>query len=59
MEPMRAGELISKRLPVALGILLVGVMGGLLWWSPREPQEPVYEGKPEAVPSPQNKLDFC
>jgi hypothetical protein len=28
------------------GLSLVAAVGGLLWWSPWEPREPVYEGRP-------------
>jgi hypothetical protein len=38
--------MIAKRWPVAGGVLLVAAVGGLLWWSPWEPREPVYDGKP-------------
>ena len=45
-EVVRAGKLIAKRWPVVCGVLLVAAVGGLLWWSPWVPREPVYEGKP-------------
>ena len=44
-EVVRAGELIAKRWPVVLGILLVAAAGGLLW-APWDAPEPVYNGKP-------------
>ena len=37
---------MKNRVYPLLGVLLVAAVGGLLWWSPREPREPVYEGKP-------------
>jgi hypothetical protein len=37
---------MKNRLYLALCVLLVAALGGLLWWSPWEPREPVYEGKP-------------
>jgi hypothetical protein len=37
---------MRNRLYFVLGVLLVAALGGLLWWSPWEPREPVYDGKP-------------
>jgi hypothetical protein len=37
---------MKNRLYVVLGVLLVAAVVGLLWWSPWEPREPVYDGKP-------------
>jgi HEAT repeat protein len=37
---------MKNRLYLVCGVLLVAALGGLLWWSPREPPEPVYEGMP-------------
>jgi hypothetical protein len=46
MEPMRAGELISKRLPVVGGVLFVAAVFGFCVWAPWARREPVYNGKP-------------
>jgi hypothetical protein len=46
MKLMRFGGLISKQWPVACGAFLLATVLGLLWWSPWEPREPVYDGKP-------------
>jgi HEAT repeat protein len=45
-EVMKAGELMAKRLPVVLGILLVAAVGWASWQALRQPREPVYRGKP-------------
>ena len=37
---------MKNRLYLVCGVLLVAAVGGLLWWSPWEPRQPVYEGKP-------------
>jgi hypothetical protein len=37
---------MKNRLYLVGGVLLVAALGGLLWWSPWEPREPVYDGKP-------------
>jgi HEAT repeat protein len=37
---------MKNRLYLVCGVLLVAAAVGLLWWSPREPREPVYDGKP-------------
>ena len=46
MERVRFGQLIAKRWPVVLGILLIAAVAGLLCWAPWEPREPVYNGEP-------------
>jgi hypothetical protein len=46
MKHVRIGGLLAKRCPVVGGMLLVAAAVGLLWWSPWEPREPVYQGKP-------------
>jgi hypothetical protein len=46
IKHVRIGGLIAKRWPVVGGVLLVAAVGGLLCWSPWDPREPVYEGKP-------------
>jgi HEAT repeat protein len=45
---MRAGELLAKRLPLLVGVLLVAALGGLVCWMAAQPRrtEPVYGGKP-------------
>jgi HEAT repeat protein len=37
---------MRNRLNLVCGLLLVAAALGLLWWSPWEPREPVYDGKP-------------
>jgi HEAT repeat protein len=37
---------MRNRLYRAGGVLLVAAVGGLVWWSPWEAREPVYDGKP-------------
>ena len=37
---------MKNRLYVVGGVLLVAALGGLVWWSPWEPREPIYQGKP-------------
>ncbi len=37
---------MKNRLYLAGGVLLVAAVGGLLWWPPRQPPDPVYNGKP-------------
>jgi hypothetical protein len=37
---------LSPLLYLLCSVLLVGVVAGVLWWSPWEPREPVYDGKP-------------
>ena len=37
---------MKNRVYLACGVLLVAAMGGLLWWSPWEPREPIYRGRP-------------
>ena len=46
IKHVRIGGLTAKRWPVVGGVLVVAAVGALLWWSPWEPREPVYEGKP-------------
>jgi hypothetical protein len=45
---MKVGELIAKRLPVVLGILLVAAVGWATWQALRQTRQtkPVYNGKP-------------
>jgi hypothetical protein len=43
---VRIGGFIAKPRLQAAGVLVFAAVGGLLWWSAREPREPVYEGKP-------------
>ena len=37
---------MRTRFYLVCGVLLVAAAVGLLWWSPWEPREPVYDGKP-------------
>jgi hypothetical protein len=37
---------MKNRLYLVLGMLLIAALGAVLWWSPWEPREPVYDGKP-------------
>jgi hypothetical protein len=37
---------MKNRFYLVCGGLLLAAAVGLLWWSPREPREPVYDGKP-------------
>jgi hypothetical protein len=39
---------MKNRLYLVCGVLLVAALGGLLWWSPWVPREPVYDGHPLA-----------